>query len=318
MKRVHVVAAVIEGTEGGPDSNILLSKRPEHLHQGGKWEFPGGKVEAREAVTLALHRELKEELDIEVKQAEPLIKISHDYPDKKVLLDVWRVTHFTGNPRGCEGQAIRWVAKSELIDYDFPAANQPIVSAAQLPREYVISPEIGISLHVFLQQLTATVEAGAELIQLRTKSATASQWVEIERSVHMLRHRYPVRFLLNSDISYGNANLYDGVHLTSSALMSLQSRPQGNRWVAASCHNLEQLAQARRLGVDFVTISPVHTTSSHPQSAAMGEAEFSRLVALANLPAYALGGMQRHHLEWCIDVGAQGIAAITGLWRDSM
>ena len=127
MKRVHVAAAVIRGVDG----RILIARRADTQHQGGLWEFPGGKVEAGESVEAALGRELKEELGIVVEAARPLIQVQHDYPDKQVLLDVWEVSAFTGEPHGAEGQPLAWVAQRELADYAFPAANQPIVAAAR-------------------------------------------------------------------------------------------------------------------------------------------------------------------------------------------
>lgn len=87
MKRVHVAAAVIRDASG----KILIARRADTQHQGGLWEFPGGKVEDGEAVQAALSRELQEELGIVVSAARPLIKVQHDYPDKQVLLDVWEV-----------------------------------------------------------------------------------------------------------------------------------------------------------------------------------------------------------------------------------
>ena len=132
MKRIHVAAAVIRGNDG----RILIAKRPEHVHQGGLWEFPGGKVEPGESVRAALERELSEELQIRVTQARPLLQVNHDYPDKQVLLDVWEVGAFKGQPHGAEGQSLAWVALRQLVDYPFPAANQPIV-AAVAGAEYV-------------------------------------------------------------------------------------------------------------------------------------------------------------------------------------
>jgi len=92
MKTIHVVAGVIRNSS----QQILLALRPQHLHQGGLWEFPGGKVERGEAVEHALQRELFEELDICVTQARPLIRIHHQYPDKNILLDVWQVESWQG------------------------------------------------------------------------------------------------------------------------------------------------------------------------------------------------------------------------------
>jgi 8-oxo-dGTP diphosphatase len=126
-KRIHVAAGVILSPEG----QILLALRPQKAHQGGLWEFPGGKVEASEVVEEALIRELQEELAITVTACEPLVEVSHDYSDKCVLLDVWIVSAFTGEPKGNEGQQVRWVNPERLADYDFPAANVPIVEAVQ-------------------------------------------------------------------------------------------------------------------------------------------------------------------------------------------
>ena len=127
IKRIHVVAAVIVH----PDrQSIFISRRADHLHQGGLWEFPGGKVEAGESVESALARELFEELDIRVETAQPFMEVSHNYPDKQVFLDIWQVDSFTGTARGKEGQQCRWVGLQELHNdqlFEFPAANQPIL-----------------------------------------------------------------------------------------------------------------------------------------------------------------------------------------------
>jgi 8-oxo-dGTP diphosphatase len=98
MQRIHVVAAVIYGNS----NQILIARRAAHLHQGGLWEFPGGKLEANESPYQGLVRELTEELDIRVTSATPFIQVSHDYTDKQVLLDVWQVTAFVGQARGAE------------------------------------------------------------------------------------------------------------------------------------------------------------------------------------------------------------------------
>ncbi|MDB2533951.1 8-oxo-dGTP diphosphatase MutT [Porticoccaceae bacterium] len=130
MKRIHVVAAVIYAASSM--SQILIAKRPNHLHQGGLWEFPGGKVDQGESPRQALVRELQEELDINVTTAEPMMQLSHDYTDKQVLLDIWKVTGFEGQARGVEGQECRWVSLTEIVadnsEYQFPAANRAILA----------------------------------------------------------------------------------------------------------------------------------------------------------------------------------------------
>ena len=172
MKRIHVAAAVIRGADG----QILLAKRPEDKHQGGLWEFPGGKVESGETVQAALARELEEELDIRPTAARPLIQVRHDYPDKQVLLDVWEVSAFTGEPHGAEGQPLAWVSPRQLGDYEFPAANRPIVAAARLPEQYLITPE-GLSGPELLRGAKGTAGAGitgvTAVIGLAAKGAAA-------------------------------------------------------------------------------------------------------------------------------------------------
>ncbi|GGE92892.1 8-oxo-dGTP diphosphatase MutT [Shewanella carassii] len=122
MKRVHVAVGVIKSGE-----QILLAKRHGHLHQGGKWEFPGGKVETGETVTQALARELIEEVGLKVTGSTPFMLLSYDYPDKQVLLDIHLVTEFSGTAYGVEGQQVEWVHLEKLQEYTFPDANQPIL-----------------------------------------------------------------------------------------------------------------------------------------------------------------------------------------------
>ncbi len=125
MSVVHVVVGIIINK----DDQILIAKRASHQHQGDKWEFPGGKVEEGETPQQALQRELKEELGIDIKSANQLIEIKHQYSDKAVLLDVYEVRKWQGEAVGREGQPLRWVDRSDLKLYDFPAANAEILSS---------------------------------------------------------------------------------------------------------------------------------------------------------------------------------------------
>jgi 8-oxo-dGTP diphosphatase len=122
MKQVHVAVGVIVS-----NGEVFLTKRLDHVHQGGKWEFPGGKVEADESVAQALHRELQEEIAIDVLSCLPLLEISHDYGDKLVKLEVFVVDNFQGEPTAQEGQQQGWFSINELSEIDFPEANIAIV-----------------------------------------------------------------------------------------------------------------------------------------------------------------------------------------------
>ncbi len=113
------------------DAEIFITKRDESQHQGGLWEFPGGKIENGESVTEALARELKEEIGITVHGSQSLLDIEHDYGDKCVKLFIHIVEDFSGEATGLEGQASQWVAIDELHNWAFPAANVAIIKALQ-------------------------------------------------------------------------------------------------------------------------------------------------------------------------------------------
>ena len=130
MKQVHVAVAVAVVN----DQDVLIARRPDDKHQGGLWEFPGGKVEAGESTAEALVRELDEEvpLPVSVAHMSPLMEIPFIYPDKSVLLDVLWVDVPMNNAllaHGAEGQENRWVHFSKVTDYAFPEANGPILDA---------------------------------------------------------------------------------------------------------------------------------------------------------------------------------------------
>jgi 8-oxo-dGTP diphosphatase len=139
-KVVHVAVGVITRVYGEGGRQYFLTKRLEQAHQGGKWEFPGGKVEKEETVAQALARELKEEVAIDILSCQPLIKIEHTYfgkgldqegnknADKSVCLDVFIVDNFLGEPSAQEGQGQGWFSLAALQGLDFPEANKKIIA----------------------------------------------------------------------------------------------------------------------------------------------------------------------------------------------
>lgn len=311
MTRIEVAAAVIRGADG----RVLIARRPLDKHQGGLWEFPGGKIEPGESAEAALDRELREELGIRVRRARPLIRIHHDYPDKRVLLDVWEVTAFDGEPHGAEGQPLAWVSDRELPSYDFPAANRPIVAAARLPARYLITPD-GLAPEQLLNGLRQALEGGVRLVQLRAPSMFDPQYRDLALDAQglcagraQLMLKGPLEWLADFPAA--------GWHLTSEQLRryAANGRPfPRERWLAASCHGAEELALAERMGVDFVTLSPVLPTRSHPDAPPLGWERAGELTERCAFPVYLLGGLSAEQLPRAQAAGAQGIAAIRGLW----
>jgi len=317
---VHVVVGVIYNKQG----QVLLTQRPRHVHQAGKWEFPGGKVESNEDVVTALTRELDEELGIKPLQRRPLIRIHHRYEEKDVLLDVWAIDDYAGSDysrvsKGREGQPVRWSMVNTLNPAEFPAANRAIISAVQLPSRYLITPEPGEDLVLFLSQLQSALDAGVRLVRLRAWSLSSPQYMALVRQVVELCRVYQARVMLSGDVSVISRALHDGVgdgiHLSRRQLLALVMRsdmPSG--WLAASCHNAAEMAKAQALGVDFVVLSPVLPTLTHPDTQALGWSHFQEIVDQANLPVFALGGLSAADLSSAWQAGGQGVAAIRGLW----
>lgn len=299
---LHVAAAVVRDGNG----RILITQRAKHAHQGGLWEFPGGKLEAGETPQQALVRELREEVGIEVKTAQPLIKVRHDYGDRRVLLDVWSVDDFDGEAWGCEGQALQWIAPQQLSDFAFPAANLPIIKAALLPSYYGILE--GNSVEQVLVRCQQFLQAGVSLIQLRLKSLPIESRQAVAEQVLVICQQRSVKLLLNSDLQLADFQC-DGVHLSSRTLQTCQQRPKG--LVGASCHNLDELRLAEKLALDFAVLAPIQPTTTHPDAHPLGWQQMQALIEQVNLPVYALGGLRLDDLELALANGAQGLAGIS-------
>ena len=307
---VHVAAAVIQDGLG----RILLARRPAGAHQGGLWEFPGGKLESGETLSDGLKRELAEELGIQTLAHRPLIRVLHHYGDRSVLLDVHRVTAYAGEPRGLEGQPLAWVAPDDLLSYPMPAADRPIVAAVQLPPVYLFTPPAVATPERLLSELQSALDAGHRLIQLRVFGLAPSVHRAVAERALELCHTAGAWLMVNADIALAETIGADGVHLNARQLTVLQVRPPGLRWVAASCHGVADLARATDLGLDFAVLSPVLPTPSHPDAEPLGWTGFAAAVETAPLPVYALGGMRGSLLAEAWQHGAQGVAGIRGLW----
>lgn len=125
-ERLHIAVGVIFNSAR---DKVLISRRQEHVHQGGLWEFPGGKCQSGEDIRNALLRELQEELGLYVDRAQPFLQVEHDYQKHRVKLDVWCVYQWHGNLSGKEGQLIEWVDISLLNERQFPEANSIIIES---------------------------------------------------------------------------------------------------------------------------------------------------------------------------------------------
>jgi len=122
MKTTEVAIGIV--LRGG---QVLICRRRSDAALAGYWEFPGGKVETGESVADCLHRELREELGIQVRIREPLSSIEHTYPQGKVLLYPFVCDHVDGEATPLASAELRWTAPAELANYEFPAANDDLI-----------------------------------------------------------------------------------------------------------------------------------------------------------------------------------------------
>lgn len=306
---IHAAVAVLLR----PDGRVLLGQRPEGKPWAGWWEFPGGKIEQGEAALQALQRELHEELGTEAIDASPWLTRSFDYPEKTVKLHFFMVRRWSSDPHGKEGQKLVWQKPGQLTVEPLLPANAPILKALTLPTNYAITNLAETSEAAFFEQLECALDAGLRLIQVREKQLTVDALQSFAQRVIEKSRLYGAKVLLNRHAELAEHIGADGVHLTAAQLMQITCRPE-NVWVGASCHDRAELEKAASLGLDFVTLSPVMPTRSHPEAAGMGWHLFENTIRDYALPVFAMGGMQRGDLSTAWQRGAHGIAMQREIW----
>jgi 8-oxo-dGTP diphosphatase len=308
-RRIEVAAAVIYDGAG----RILLAQRPRGKAFEGYWEFPGGKVEAGESAAAAICRELHEELGVEVREACPWLTRDFDYPHALVRLRFFRIYDWLGTPHGREGQQFAWQDAAAPQVTPILPANGPILRALQLPDVYGITQAEALGTDRFMPRLEGALSRGLKLIQVREKSFGNDQLRRFTADVIAAARRHKARVLINGDAALAKECGADGVHLTSLQIRSRAARPDCD-WVAASCHNAEELRLAENLGADFSVLGPVMPTPTHPGAPVLGWPGFAELARDARIPIFALGGLQPADLGAARRNGAHGIAMLRGAW----
>lgn len=309
---LHVVAAAVVDARG----RVLIAERPKNKPHGGLWEFPGGKREAGESSLAALRREFREEIGIDLTRGRPLIRVPYQYPERSLILDVWRVDGFSGVAEPREGQRLAWVAPERLAQFEFPPANRPVVRALNLPQMLLtahIQPDeaestfesLGQAIRsgVRCVQLAPTNEAGtAETRECRTRLLSASGY----RRLREVCRDTGARLMVSGSVGDALALGADGVHFEAVPLRHLESAqiPSG-LLASASCDSPMGLAHAARLGLDYAVLG---SSLGRQAFAIEGWHRVRQWVRRAGLPVFAHGALDAVQLRRAVDCGCQGLA----------
>lgn len=317
----EAAVGIIQGDNG----LVLLGERPVGKPWAGYWEFPGGKVEPNETPAQALKRELQEELGITVTRYYPWLTRSYAYeakydafgalesPAKTVKLYFFIVVAWEGEPSGLENQTLSWQNPAEVSVGPMLPANAPILTALTLPPIYAITNLSELGEDLFFVRLKLALNNGLMMIQVREKQLLTKDLILFAAHVIEIAAPYGAKVFINTDVDLAQTLNAAGVHLNSQQLMQLSIKPEG-LMCGASCHNHKELAQAAKLGLDYVMLSPVQVTLSHGGAEPLGWDAFTGLIADYPLPVFALGGLQINDLHTARLHGGHGIAMQRGIW----
>jgi 8-oxo-dGTP diphosphatase len=317
-KITDVAVGVIERADG----TILFGQRPEGKPWGGWWELPGGKLEPGETATQALKRELQEELGIVVTESRPWVTRVHHYPTTTVRLAFHRVTAWQGEPQGLENQALQWLSPTQALQTEhlLPATYPPL-KWLSFPDYYAITAISAINPHpstaciaAFFDKLNRALTKGIRLLQWREPNWSNDDPVHQQTFNATLQtcRQSGARLMVNSVHPQTWWKKADGVQLRQRDAAAMQNRPalSDQHWVAVSTHSIDELNHAHMLDADFVTLSPVMPTTSHPGAPHLGWEVFESLQAQAGIPVYALGGLAPSDLLQARRLGGHGVAGI--------
>lgn len=277
---------------------ILVGWREEQQHQGGKHEFPGGKVEQGETPEEACRREIYEEVGIGLKDWHQFDYIHHEYDDIIVNLHLFH-SYVPDELLNLIHQPWAWYTREQLLHLNFPKANKNIIKRLYWPHLIKISNTL------------STVESSDALLYWRIEEFEP-QYIE---QLTALDEGQRSNLIINVDIwrqlSPELQKQIKTVHLKQSQLMNLHKGDLkvGVRYIAA-CHDAVSLKQAQQIGCDAVFISPVKPTTTHPEAVALGWERFSDLAQNSQIPVFALGGVHPDDLATAQQHGAYGLAGI--------
>ena len=302
---IEVVVGIIHNS----NNEVFIAKRQKNQFMSDYWELPGGKVEPGEDHVNAIKRELFEETGITVKNCKLVQKIQHIYPEKTINLSAYRIDNYLGEPLGFEGQEITWSSADKLKNFKLLPTMWRIIHKFSLPKFYWITPDNHQSDKVF-NECKKRLSNGIKFIQLRSKTSLDTTYIE---KIHRLCRENQAKLILNTPNKTFN-EACDGWHLNSLELMSLKERPViEEKLIGASTHGIDEALHAENISADYISLSPIEKTLTHPNSIPLGWKDASDIIEKCNLPVFLLGGMNKELVEKALSIGAQGVAGIRGI-----
>lgn len=336
---INVAVAVIHYKE-----QYLLGFRNAAQHQGNRYEFVGGKIEASEDAKQAVIREVAEETGFAIHENTivKLGRLHHDYGDKQVSLQVYKIEltalqyeQHKHCQYGLEKQALTWVSKADLLaeKYDLPAANKTMLEWLKLPANITITyPLSHFDDHTdpavaWLQYHEEKLTVAA-WVYVRTKEAGTekliAQLTRARPDIHVIVPHHADSQLLGTD-THVVAH-----HLTHTALMQWFNDAQeaampdqgisSSHPLIVSCHDADSITAANKLArarlqqqlppVVGAFLSPVLATQTHPDAVSLGWETWSALAQLSDIPIIGLGGLSPTLIDQAISYGGVSVAGI--------
>lgn len=305
MKTIRAVVGVLRNE----NQEILIAKRRKDQFMPELWELPGGKIEANESPKQAIVRELKEELGIKVEQLNLHQTMMHEYENRIVQLSIYNIHQYRNTPAGIEGQAIAWTKVNDLNNYKLLPTMKAFISSITLPDRYWITPSDNHQSDEWMEKFEQKLTQNIKLIQLRSKTALSSAFIT---ELYNKCRQNNTKLLLNTVNKTFDEIYCNGWHLSANEMLKLNKRPcTDDKLLGASTHNLKEALQAQIIGADFVVISPIQSTQTHPDTTPIGWDYAKQVVDKLNIPVYFLGGMGEKELAKTLKSGAQGIAGVS-------
>jgi 8-oxo-dGTP diphosphatase len=186
----------------------------------------------------------------------------------------------------------------------------------RLPNKILITGKF-INIADFSRKLRLALSSGVTLVLLRAKRITKHQYQQLAHITQSLCAEYGAQFLIYGDWHLVDLVGADGLHqpLNGKNLTSNKSPLAADKLLSISIHSVEELQLANDYQPDFVFLSPVNNTETHPDALPLGWTVFSDICEQASMPVYALGGMKDKDIATAIKCGGQGIAGISELWE---